>query len=409
MSKIVVVLKGYPRSDEIFIAQELVELERHGFELTIYSLVKPEDKVRQQVDQLLKAQVIYVPKLARDLIFSFLIALCRRPIAVLELWGRYRAGATVSGRTLRRFLQSLWIYERTGSQMDILYSHFVNAPSEVAMGLEFLSGAPWFVFAHAKDIHQTPRSVLEQRLEQARTVFACNRESQQLLSKIFPRVKLVYHGVNQKLLKAREERVSSEELYLYSAGRLVEKKGHDFLLLVLAELKKMGVAFHFHLFGDGPMREALERMSSALGLRESIVFHGAYTLDQLSAAVKPGSLYLGAFRQARDLDRDGLPNTLLEAMYLGAIALCSDSLAIGEVLRHGENGFILGGNPSEWAQKIVEISRLSEAQRLELIKTAQSEVRKNFDFAHCCQQLISEFKSIEQNHDRGTLCTITEL
>ncbi|TIW69827.1 MAG: colanic acid biosynthesis glycosyltransferase WcaL, partial [Mesorhizobium sp.] len=47
--KIVVVLKGYPRLSETFIAQELLGLERAGFDLVIVALRRPTDAKRHPV------------------------------------------------------------------------------------------------------------------------------------------------------------------------------------------------------------------------------------------------------------------------------------------------------------------------------------------------------------------------
>jgi len=57
--KILVVLKGYPRLSETFIAQELLGLEKAGFDLTLISMRKPTDKKRHPVHDEIKARVVY--------------------------------------------------------------------------------------------------------------------------------------------------------------------------------------------------------------------------------------------------------------------------------------------------------------------------------------------------------------
>ncbi|TIP80164.1 MAG: colanic acid biosynthesis glycosyltransferase WcaL, partial [Mesorhizobium sp.] len=60
--KIVVVLKGYPRLSETFIAQELLGLERAGFDLILVSLRRPTDAKRHPVHDEIKAPVHYLPE-----------------------------------------------------------------------------------------------------------------------------------------------------------------------------------------------------------------------------------------------------------------------------------------------------------------------------------------------------------
>src|SRR5690606_15442386 len=60
--KLLVVLKGYPRLSETFIAQELLGLERAGFDLTLISMRRPTDKKRHPVHEEIKARVVYLPE-----------------------------------------------------------------------------------------------------------------------------------------------------------------------------------------------------------------------------------------------------------------------------------------------------------------------------------------------------------
>ena len=60
--KTVVVLKGYPRLSETFIAQELLGLEQAGLDLVIASLRRPTDKKRHPVHDEIKAPVFYLPE-----------------------------------------------------------------------------------------------------------------------------------------------------------------------------------------------------------------------------------------------------------------------------------------------------------------------------------------------------------
>src|SRR5262245_37166584 len=60
--KTVVVVKGYPRLSETFIAQELLGLERAGLDLVIVALRRPTDRKRHSVHDEIKAPVSYLPE-----------------------------------------------------------------------------------------------------------------------------------------------------------------------------------------------------------------------------------------------------------------------------------------------------------------------------------------------------------
>lgn len=50
-SRVAVVVKGYPRLSETFIAQELLALERRGLALDIWSLRRPTDRFRHPMHE----------------------------------------------------------------------------------------------------------------------------------------------------------------------------------------------------------------------------------------------------------------------------------------------------------------------------------------------------------------------
>jgi hypothetical protein len=60
--RIAVVVKGYPRLSETFIAQELLGLERRGLALTIVSLRHPTDSAVHEINRAIQAPVLYLPE-----------------------------------------------------------------------------------------------------------------------------------------------------------------------------------------------------------------------------------------------------------------------------------------------------------------------------------------------------------
>ena len=78
-SVLTVVLKGYPRLSETFIAQELLGLEQRGFRLHLISLRHPTDKKRHPIHDQIRAPVTYLPEY-----------LYQEPLRVVRGWWRAR-------------------------------------------------------------------------------------------------------------------------------------------------------------------------------------------------------------------------------------------------------------------------------------------------------------------------------
>ena len=66
MSRIAVVVKGYPRLSETFIAQEILGLEKRGINQLIVSLRHPTEKIVHDLNHEIKADVLYLPEYLRD-------------------------------------------------------------------------------------------------------------------------------------------------------------------------------------------------------------------------------------------------------------------------------------------------------------------------------------------------------
>src|SRR5262245_50195237 len=59
---IAVVVKGWPRLSETFIAQELRELERRGLALRLFSLRHPTDRTVHELNRQVRGPVVYLPE-----------------------------------------------------------------------------------------------------------------------------------------------------------------------------------------------------------------------------------------------------------------------------------------------------------------------------------------------------------
>ena len=74
---IAVILKGYPRLSETFIAQELHALEARGVALALFSLRHPTDRETHPIHAAIRAPVFYLPEYLHD-----------EPARVLRAWRR---------------------------------------------------------------------------------------------------------------------------------------------------------------------------------------------------------------------------------------------------------------------------------------------------------------------------------
>ena len=124
---------------------------------------------------------------------------------------------------------------------------------------------------------------------------------------------------------------------------LHEKKDHLNLLkaFVRAKADSPDVSRELLLLGDGSKRKELEDFVDQNGLQEDVVFYGVH--DNPESVLNACDGFVLSSR------REGHSNALLEALSLGLPVVCTDVGGNSDVVKDGENGFLV---PKEDSQKL---------------------------------------------------------
>ena len=352
--RIAVVLKGYPRLSETFIAQEIRALERRGFALMIVSLRHPYDPATHPIHAEIEAPVLYLPEYLRDdrpRVLRALIKTCLRA-------GFWRALATLlrdlsrdpTVNRLRRFGQALVLAAELPSSVRLYYTHFMHTPASVSYYASRITGLRWCLSAHAKDIWTLPRWEIREKLAAVDWSVTCTGANHRYLSELADaadKVSLVYHGLDFSRFQAPAQAPAMGDgsdpvnaVGLISVGRAVDKKGYDFLLEALAALPP---ALHWKLvhIGGGELLQQLERQARELGIDARIEWRGALPQTEVLAAYREADLFVLPSKISGDGDRDGLPNVLMEAQSQGLACLSTNISGIPELVVHGETGWLV--------------------------------------------------------------------
>ena len=351
--RVAFVLKGYPRLSESFIAQEIAALERRGLDILIVSLRRPTDAKTHPVHAEVRAPIVYLPEY-----------LYREPVRVLRAWLKVRKwpayrdarrqwlrdlARDATPNRIRRFGQALVLAAELPGDVERLHAHFLHTPASVTRYAAMLKGLPWTGSAHAKDIWTIPEWEKREKLASCAWLVTCTAANHAHLAALAPpgRVELVYHGVDLARFAGhpadpapRDGRDPRNPVVILSVGRLVEKKGTDVLLEALARLP---AELHWRLVhaGGGPLKGALQRRARALGISERIAWRGALPQDELLREYRAADLFALACRIARDGDRDGLPNVLMEAQSQSLACVATRVAAIPELIEDGATGLLV--------------------------------------------------------------------
>lgn len=146
--------------------------------------------------------------------------------------------------------------------------------------------------------------------------------------------------------KAEEKLEKDYGKYIISVGSLTENKNHKFLIDVFKVLKeKYKISEKLLILGDGKEKENLEKQAKELNLSSDVLLLGQKKNPY--KYIKNSELYILSSKS------EGLPLTLLEAMNLKKMIICTQNNGTKEVLKNGSCGkFIDENNINKAAEKI---------------------------------------------------------
>jgi len=133
-------------------------------------------------------------------------------------------------------------------------------------------------------------------------------------------------------------------------GRLVPIKDHPTLFQALTLLPDGDQAPHLLVVGDGERREELQQLAHRLGLGSRVHFLG--WRDDLETILSGLDVVICSSRN------EGTPVALIEAMAAGVPVLSSDVGGVGDLVTHGETGWLVPpADPSALARGIERLLR----------------------------------------------------
>jgi glycosyltransferase involved in cell wall biosynthesis len=392
-ARVAVVLKGWPRLSETFIAQEIAGLEARGVALEIWSLRRPTDKHRHPVHDRVQGRVVYLPEYLKDdprRVWAGWLKARRLP-GFATARARFLADLRrdPSANRLRRWGQALVLAAELPAGIERLYAHFLHTPASVTRYAALMRGLPWSVSAHAKDIWTSEPWEAAEKLADCAWAVTCTNMGAERLRALSPRpdkVKLVYHGLDFAHLPApahlrarRDGSDATDPVVILSIGRKVEKKGFGDLLDALALLPKT-LHWRFEHIGAGELGDALKAQAERLGIAGRCTWLGAQPQKQVFAALARADLFVLASKKAADGDQDGLPNVLMEAAHQGLAIVSTRAAAIGEFIEDGDNGLLVPPGASEALAAAVARMIGHPDLRQQFAHRAAETVRTHFSF-----------------------------
>ena len=313
--------------------------------------------------------------------------------------------AVLSGlRSLRQELR--------GQSYDVVHAHWVVPSGAMAALALDGSGPPLVVSLHGSDVFLSERSGVarlgaRRAFRAAARVTACSRDlserSLPLGARSAPEV--IPYGVASEVFRPdpagggdlrRKLGLPPNAFVLFAAGRLVHKKGFEYLLEAAGELCRRGRAVALVIAGKGDLEQELRTRAEALGISPHLTLAG--NVDRKSLPLYFAMADAVVVPSVRDAagNVDGLPNVLLEAMASAKAIVATDVAGIPEALRAGRDGLIVAEkDPAGIADAVEQLMR-SDELRGRLGRAARTRVEEDLSWKNAGEKFESVLRSVAE-------------
>lgn len=264
----------------------------------------------------------------------------------------------------------------------------------------WLLGVPFGFTGHAVDLFRD-RSALRDKIKRAEYIICIShfhRDFFLIYGARPDQLKIAYCGIDVEQFnpgQTRENKLS--KFTILSSGRLVEKKGFDYLI---EACKLLDEKFDFKciLAGSGELEAELNQKIHALGLAEKVIVTGKPLLqEEITEFMHNGDCYCLPCVWASDNDVDGLPQMLMEAMACGIPVISTRLVGIPDLVIDKQTGLLVEPNDAQAIALAIENLYQNPQTRVMLSARAREFIVEKFNLETCLNPLIDELRQRVSN------------
>lgn len=254
----------------------------------------------------------------------------------------------------------------------VMHGHWVVPGGVIAAAAR--PALPLVVSLHGSDVFVAERTALarhaaRQVFQRAGFVTACSQDLARravALGAAADRLEVVPYGVDAaRFTPAPDARETARRQLglppatplLVAAGRLVRKKGFEYLIDALPLIDSASPA-HLVLAGGGDLAEELRARARAAGVADRVHFLGDLPQDEVAGWFAAADVAVVPSVRDDSGNVDGLPNTVLEALASAAPLVTTAAGGIANVVENGRTGVIVPErDPGALATALAELLR----------------------------------------------------
>lgn len=404
----------YISSDGIgqpWVGNELRVVMEAGIPVTLHAMRRPKQIHFEApwARRLAEKTVALYPLPVGGMVLSQLAA----PFLFGGRWFAGLANALFSPRENRRarlgalahfFVACHWARLLRSRQVTHIHAQWAYSSASIGMYGAWLLGVPFSFTGHATDLFRD-RVALRDKIRRAEFIVCISEFHRQFFLSEGARpeqLHIVYCGIEPSLMAPRQGPRPDGPFTILSAGRLVEKKGFEYLIDACAILRDKGRTLRCVIAGSGPLEAELRERVARLGLGDVVQITGKPVAQEaIPAFMHSGDLFVLACVWAEDGDVDGLPQMTMEAMACGLPAVTTRLVGNPDMVIDERTGLLV--EPRDAAALAGAIDRMiadpALAQRM--ATQGRAWILEKFDIKFSSDPLIGQFRERLASVDGG--------
>jgi len=218
----------------------------------------------------------------------------------------------------------------------------------------------------------------------AKSVVACSDELREMALKTnhTVRIQVIPDGVDLSRFHPVEKSANPEKVRVLAIGRLIPRKGFDYLIKSVPDITKMARKdFCVEIVGDGPLRAELINLVERLHVADKVIFAGTVPYERLDGKYQQADVFVLSSLA------EGMPLVVLEAMASGLPVVATNVQGIEDVIKEGVNGHLVPpADPRSLSQRLAGVIN-DDPARLQMGKESLKIIQK-YDWKNITGQYL---------------------
>ena len=194
-------------------------------------------------------------------------------------------------------------------------------------------------------------------------------------------------------LLRNELRIGNKKIILV-VGRFSFEKGFDRIPYIAENLKRRRSDFIFLLIGEGPERNNIFRLSRMKNITDKIILH--HYVSDIRPYYRLADICLMPSR------KEGMPNVVLEALYIKCVLVAFDVGGVTEIIEHNKEGLVAQQGDINHMVDLIDNALNDPELCARLCEAGHKKIKNEFLNSSRSQRVFNIYKQIVKENESTT-------